>query len=158
MAPHLSQVWGEEGSQTGSRIIPSPLGGALGTSRDRILFLAGEEGGVEQSPPCSPAPPASTPPPPHRLPLGQTSFHLLLPPPPPYLGRLSQTEEEARLPGRVGLPGKAQPQCDPASPGNSPNLGPQRTSGNLEGWQQGLSERLRICGMPLRSGCWRLPT
>lgn len=69
---------------------------------------------------------------------------------PPPIGRLSGTQEEAWLPGRVGLPGTAQLQCDPASPGNSPNLGPQRTSGSSEGWRQGCQGELRVCGMRLR--------
>lgn len=146
----------------GSRIIPSPLGGALGTSRDRILHLAVA---------VCPAPPTSRPTPPSAPPQASLGANIRAgpsvslcphppvspspPPPPACTGKLSQTEEEAWLPGRVGLPGTAQPQCDPTSPGNSPNLGPQRTSGNSEGWQQGLSGGLRACGMPLRSSCWR---
>lgn len=106
----------------GSRIIPSPLGGALGTSRDRIFCLAVA---ACPTPPTSPSYPPS---PPTGFPWGKhpsRTFRLPLPTSPPAcIGRLSQTEEEAWLPGRVGLPGMAQPQCDPTSPGNSPNLGP----------------------------------
>lgn len=137
----------------GSPIIPSPLGGALGTSRDWILCVA--DARVEWSSlPCSPP----SRPHPCRLPLGQTSVQDLPSGSAPLpLHWQAFREEAAWLPGRVGLPGTAQPQCDPASPGNSPNLGPQLTSGNSQGWRQGLLGGLSAWGMPLRSGCWRLP-
>lgn len=118
---------GRKAAPAGFCVTPSPLGGALGTSRDWIFCVAGREGGVDRlpgSPLLSPLPQASLR---ANIPAGPS---ISLCPPSLCTGRLSETEEEARLPGRVGLPGTAQPQCDPASPGNPPSLGPPRTSGN----------------------------
>ncbi|KAB1283671.1 hypothetical protein Cadr_000000616 [Camelus dromedarius] len=114
------------GQPNGNAHIPSPLGGALGTFRDEIL-----------SPSALPPPSSLLPPPPSlqaslRANVG-AGPSVSLRPRAPCLGRLSETREEAWLPGRL--------QCDPASPGNSPNLGPQRTSGNSERGTEGEGVR-----------------
>ena len=77
---------------------------------------------MEQSLPYSTDSPILQPNP--RLPLGQTSEQdlpspsasLCAPTSHPLIGRLSQTEEEARLPGRVGLPGTASHSVTPPVP------------------------------------------
>lgn len=125
---------GEESCPAGFCVTPSPLGGALGTSRDWIFCVAGREGGVDglpHSPHLSPLPQASLR---ANIPAGPS---ISLCPPSLCTGRLSETKEEARLPGRVGLPGMAQPHS--VTPPVPETLQALDLSGHPATQRQGLS-------------------
>ena len=87
-----------------------------------------------------PPPPARTLP--ARLPLGQKSE-------PSRAFRLSETWEEAWLPGSVRLPGTAQLQCDTPDPETLQTLDLRGHPATQRGGGRTCQGGLRVCGVPL---------
>lgn len=142
--------WGvRQGCPLGFCITPSPLGGALRTSRDGIFCVAGPEGGVDQLPGwnlllplLSPLPQASLR---ANIPAGPS---ISLCPPSLCTGRLSETR---RRPGcQEGWGCRAWPSHS-VTPPVPETLQALDLSGHPATQRQGLSGGLSACGIPLRS-------
>lgn len=144
--------WGEGGGKAAHWdfcITPSPLGGALRTSRDGIFCVAGPEGGVDQLPGwnlllplLSPRPQASLR---ANIPAGPS---ISLCPPSLCTGRLSETR---RRPGcQEGWGCRAWPSHS-VTPPVPETLQALDLSGHPATQRQGLSGGLSACGIPLRS-------